>query len=357
MHRAFAFLSCTALISVLACSSSESTPEAQQGGGGAAGSGGATATGGTTGGGAGGTGGVTVTGGGAGSGGITVTGGSAGTGGITSTGGSAGTGGITVTGGSGGSGGIAGSGGVAGSGGASGSTTPDAAKDSPVVPNDGQACAIPASYTGTPFKALTIPGKIYLRDYDKGGPSVAFCRTAGATTPAACAQGIKLNDWCCTSVRCDQRGNPVCPVYRVDADNAGLSMMNAGEPDQDPAGKLISPFEAYISYTLTGEWLKFTVTVTEPGTYTITGFTAAPRPDQDPNPQVSLDFGCGITTGVFTIPPSICNVGAPCTEGYHVWLINKNLAEVTFPAAGTYLMTWTLVKSFFNPMYFEFIKK
>jgi hypothetical protein len=134
--------------------------------------------------------------------------------------------------------------------------------------------------------------------------------------------------------------------------------MNEGEPDIDQNGTSIVPFEPYISYTLTGEWLKFTVEVTEPGTYSITGFTAAPRIEQDPNPKVTFDFGCGITSGTVTIPPSICAPGATrCTEGYHVWLLNENLGEVTFPAAGKYLLTWTLTQSFFNPDYFEFIKK
>jgi hypothetical protein len=215
---------------------------------------------------------------------------------------------------------------------------------------------VPAGYTGTPFKALTIPGTIHLVDYDKGGVGVAFCHGAG-TTPATCG-GAKLNDWCCTSVRCDQRADPVCPPYRADADNAGLSMMNEGEPDQDPTGKSIVPFEPYISYTNTGEWLKLTVQVTQAGTYTISGLMAAPVPPQNETPQVSLDFGCGVTTGVFTVPSSVCTPTATrCTEGYHVWAMDQNLAEVTFPAPGTYLMTWTLVKSFMNPDYFVFTKK
>jgi hypothetical protein len=351
MKSSTLFVGSIALFLFVAACGASSTEDGGVGGaaggtGGSTAAGGATATGGSGGsiGGAAGTGGVSGGAGGVsgGAGGVT-----AGAGGVT-----AGAGGV-----SGGAGGVtAGAGGVTA--GAGGATNTDAGNDVSVIPSDGavQNC-VPADYTGTPFKALTIPGKIYLRDYDKGGPSVAFCRTAAATTPAACAQGIKLNDWCCTSVRCDQRGNPVCPIYRTDADNAGLSMMNNGEPDQDAAGKLVFPQEAYISYTLTGEWLKFTVDVIAAGTYTINGMTAAPRIDQDPNPQVRLDFGCGVTSGVFTIPPSICNAGAPCTEGYHVWLNNNNMGEVTFPAPGKYLMTFTLVKSFFNPMYFDFVKK
>jgi len=209
-------------------------------------------------------------------------------------------------------------------------------------------------YSGIPFKDLTIPGRIYWRDYDLGGPAVAFCHHPNVTTPAACAQGIKLDDWCCTRVRCDERQSPACPPYRTNEENAGLSHMNDGEPDQDPSGKLVYPQEGYLSYTVTGEWLKFTVNVSVAGTYYVSGMTAAPRPDQDPNPTISLDFGEGISTGIFTVPPSVCDRGAPCTEGYHVWQKNPNIAKVTFPTAGIYVMTFTLVKSFFNPLYFEF---
>jgi len=213
-----------------------------------------------------------------------------------------------------------------------------------------------STYTGTPFKDLIIPGRIYWRDYDQGGPGVAFCHHPKVTTPAECAQGIKLNDWCCTRVRCDERQSPACPPYRADADNAGLSHMNDGEPDQDPSGKLVEPQEGYLSYTVTGEWLVFTVNVSVAGTYNISGMTGAPRPDQDPNPTISLDFGQGITTGVFTIPPSVCDKGARCTEGYHVWQKNPNMAQVTLPTAGIYVMKFTLVQSYFNALYFEFTR-
>jgi len=211
-----------------------------------------------------------------------------------------------------------------------------------------------STYSGTPFKDLTIPGRIYFRDYDLGGPAVAFCHAPKVMTPAECAKGIKLDDWCCTRVRCDECLSPACPPYRANADNAGLSHMNDGEPDQDPSGKLISPQEAYISYTNTGEWLMFTINVSVAGTYNISGMTAAPRPDQSPNPLISFDFGQGVTTGVFTVPPSVCDPGARCTEGYHVWQMNSNMAQVMVPKAGVYVMKFTLEKSYFNPLYFEF---
>ena len=105
---------------------------------------------------------------------------------------------------------------------------------------DGGVNIIPAGYTGTPFVENVIPGFIYTANYDKGGPGVAYCHSATATTPTTCANGIKLSDWCCsnsnaqmTGARCDQRNmaKGPCPLYRPDNDNAGLSHMNLGEVD------------------------------------------------------------------------------------------------------------------------------
>lgn len=36
--------------------------------------------------------------------------------------------------------------------------------------------------------------------------------------------------------------------------------------------------------------------------------------------------------------------------------MNMNMATVTFPAPGTYVMTFTLVTSFLNPGYWQFTK-
>jgi hypothetical protein len=141
-------------------------------------------------------------------------------------------------------------------------------------------------------------------------------------------------------------------------DNAGLCHMNTGEPDDDTMGNPIAPADVYPCYTNTGEWINITVTVTEAGTYSISALMGAPRPDQNAQPFVRLDFGGGcITTGSFPIPPSICaTTDMHCTEGYHVWQMNNNLAQVTFTTAGTYLMTFNLTMSFLNADYFVFTK-
>jgi hypothetical protein len=215
---------------------------------------------------------------------------------------------------------------------------------------------VPAGYTGMPFKALTIPGTIYLSDYDTGGPGVAWCHAPGATG-AACGNGTKNPpDWCCTGRGCNQQA-PVCPPYRTGADNAGLSHMNTAEPDDYPNGMPVSPYFPYLSYSVTGEWFKYTVQVLEAGTYSIGGLMAAPRPPQNVAPTVSFDFGGGVTTGIFTVPSSLCGNPDPgCTEGYHVWQMDSGMATVAIPAPGTYLMTFTLVSSFLNPGYVTFTK-
>jgi len=221
---------------------------------------------------------------------------------------------------------------------------------------------VPPGYGGTPFTLNTIPGTIHSSDYDTGGPSVAYCHAPGATG-TACANGRTLTDWCCTTKLCNQStavgpdGGLICPPYRSGLDNGGLSHMNTAEPDDYPNGTPVSPYFPYLSYSVTGEWFKYTVVVLEAGTYSVGGLHGAPRPPQNAAPTVSLDFGGGITTGVFTVPSSVCGNPDPgCTEGYHVWQNDDKMATVTFPAAGTYVMTFNLVSSFFNPGYWVFTK-
>lgn len=95
-------------------------------------------------------------------------------------------------------------------------------------------------------------------------------------TGTPCVQGSNTN------------GN--CP------DNAGLSHMTTGEPDDYPNGMPVNPYFPYLSYSVTGEWFKYTVQVLEAGTYSISGLDGAPRPPQNDTPTVSLDFGGGIVS-------------------------------------------------------------
>jgi hypothetical protein len=170
----------------------------------------------------------------------------------------------------------------------------------------------------------------------------------------------------------------LCPIYRADSDNAGLSHMNQGAPDDyavsgpswAPSAEgpvLTGPMvtagtpapqdahttteqDVYLSHTQSGEWAKYTVQVLEAGKYAVGGFLAVP-----PTTTVSLDFGNGITTGTLALPTSPC-AWTGCTSTFHSWNILSNLATVTFPVAGTYLMTFTIVNNALNPNYFTFTK-
>jgi hypothetical protein len=247
------------------------------------------------------------------------------------------------------------------------------ASDTAALPN-----MVPATYSGTPFNALTIPGTIYLADYDKGGVGVAYCSN-NMETGSACAGGLMLTDWCCGNDKsCDERAQPtVCPVYRADDDNAGLSHMNLGEPDlyaatqpswvPGPNGPTLTgpmvtagtpvPQDAnatmerdvYLSHVDATQWVKYTVNVEEPGAYSIGGFMGAPA-----GASAALDFGNGIGTGTFPLPVSPCP-SAGCSM-YHSWSAAGHIAEVNFPSAGTYLMTLTVETFRFNLQYLTFTK-
>jgi hypothetical protein len=250
--------------------------------------------------------------------------------------------------GSGGAGGAAtGSGGAGAGGAAGGGRATDGGSNADAPLSDASIDGVPADYLGKPFAALQIPGKIHLADYDLGGAGIAYCHG----NPNDCAAGIKMNDWCCGPGKgCDQRTDPACPPYRPNNDNAGLCHMNTGEPDNTTTGQPYAPYYPYLCYMATGEWTKYTVQVTEAGTYYIGGAMAVPA-----GTSISLDFGAGITTGVFTLPASptaMCR----CPESYHSWETVDGLATVTFASPGTYVMKMTLVSQQFNPEYLSFTK-
>jgi len=242
-----------------------------------------------------------------------------------------------------------GSGGASGSAGsgAAGSTTDGGSATADAALPDGAVNGVPADYKGKPFKVLQIPGNIHMADYDLGGVAVAYCHGNAND----CAAGIKMNDWCCGPGKgCDQRTDPTCPPYRPNNDNAGLCHMNVGEPDNTPTGQPYAPYYPYLCYMATGEWAKYTVQVIQAGTYAIGGAMAVPA-----GTSIELDFGNGVTTGTITLPTSPTAM-CMCPETYHSWETVNNIGMVTFPAAGTYVMTMRLVSQQFNPEYFSFTK-
>jgi hypothetical protein len=156
--------------------------------------------------------------------------------------------------------------------------------------------------------------------------------------------------------------------------------MNAGEPDNyassgpswvagangptltGPAvklGTLVTPQDVYPCYLISptsGDpspaplWIKYTVQVTEPGTFSIGAFAGV-----FPGTSFSFDFGGGITSGTVPIPASP-TAGCNCPETFHSWQMYENLGVVTIPVAGLYVLTFSLLTHELNPDYFTFTK-
>jgi hypothetical protein len=232
------------------------------------------------------------------------------------TGGSAGSGG--AAGGSGGGGGAAGS---AGSSGAAGSGNSGGAVDPGNLPN-----MIPQGYTGKPFGGTpqTIPGKIEIEKYDTGGAGVAFQADLGGDFNK-CGFTRTGND--ALKLQCTGQQGP-----------QDLTTPGCG---QEPAGSI------YLGYIGAGNWYKYTVNVTQAGTYVISGHEGVAG-----NTQMQFTFTDAVKTAALTLPSTDkCN-----HEAYHVWQTQDNLGEITLQP-GKYVLTITVVAAAMNLDWFAFTKK
>lgn len=207
---------------------------------------------------------------------------------------------------------------------------------------------VPADYKGTPFAALKIPGRINACDYDRGGAGVAWCHD-----PGNCAAGTVTGDY-------PQASGVYRPPMPADAkmcsgaacdDNVGVCRMNTAKPDNTITGQPMPATDTYLCYSTAGQWTKYTVVVEQAGTYAIGGVMAVPPSGGGAN----LSFGNDITSGNLSLAVTP-NTNSGSGENYHSWDERSNLGSVTFPAAGTYVMTFTQV-SRFNADAFTFTKQ
>ncbi len=193
---------------------------------------------------------------------------------------------------------------------------------------EGSVHDIPDGYAGTAFNGVMaqIPGTVYARNYDTGGEGIGFHH------PYA----TNCNDW------------PAgMSMYRTGTDCVGLSV--EGALDVSVTGAPANYGDIYISYTSPGQWLKYTVEVTEAATYAITGSVGTPMC------SVSFSFSGDppVATGTVAVPASI-DLAAPDHDMYHVWGTD-NLGMVTLPP-GVYVMTFTIVTAQGNFDNFTFTK-
>jgi len=191
---------------------------------------------------------------------------------------------------------------------------------------DGTTNHVPSDYAGKPYTGTpqVIPGTIQAATYDiapNGAKDVTFSYS----------------------------GTPKSTSYRTSPDSIGLAAFGKGHVSI--TGQPEAPDQVYVGWTGTGEWLKYTVQVKEPGTYLFGGKFAAGAKGA----KVSVTFTPDLTTGPVEVPTTAGY--QPGVEVYHVWETLDHLAEINLPA-GTYVMTFKIeAVAGLNLDYFTFTKK
>jgi hypothetical protein len=251
--------------------------------------------------------------------------GSAGASGVAGASGSAGAGvaGATGTAGAAGAGTAGAAGGTAGAGtaGAAGSATDGGTKMDASSGTDGPN-QVPAVYTGKPLGGTpqAIPGMIQIESYDTGGSGVAY-KASGTGHGSLCGvTRTDLIDLNCTG----QAGSPT-------------------DQTQGTCAKLTN--DVYLGYIATGDWLNYTVNVTEAGTYAISSHAGVAG-----TTKLMFTFTPTVKTAALTLPgTSGCNV-----ESYHVWAV-QNLGTIALEP-GTYVMRLDFVAAGLNIDWVAFTK-
>ena len=172
--------------------------------------------------------------------------------------------------------------------------------------------AVPAGYTGTPFKgtAATLPGRVDFENYDEGGQNVTW--RVDDHTGNFGVGGCAANN------------------YRPDLPHPQLCLTNnATEVDTYSAGPLMGqkypsdamPQSIYIGYTHAVDWVKLTVNVTTAGMYKVSS-TWGSEPGGADAIQFQISFNDVVKA----------DVKLPGTGGYHNWIAYPDFATVTLDA-------------------------
>jgi Carbohydrate binding module (family 6) len=195
--------------------------------------------------------------------------------------------------------------------------------DAPAVDGPNQ---VPPDYMGKPLGGAPqrIPGKIEIENYDTGGEGVAY------HDKQVMAHG------------------QLCGVSRTDVIDLNCTAQPGSPRDKNAVGCADEPAgEEYLGYIGTGDWLRYTVTVAEAGSYVISGHEGV----AGNNVQVMFTFTPTMKTGPVTLPAT----GGCAVEAYHVWATHNNLATIALQP-GTYVMQLDMVNAAMNLDWFAFTK-
>lgn len=172
-------------------------------------------------------------------------------------------------------------------------------------------------YKGKPYSDVvcqgapqTIPGKLQCEYYDLGGEGVAYHDTdtinsgSGRLNPA---DGSYLNEF-----RINEAVDISYTKFREPAiDN---NAYNFAEPEKD---------QLYVGWTAPGEWTKYTVSITEAGSYKIgLMFTS------NQNGKISISVNDLDATGPIAIPTTFVEADSVAWRQWHHWNYIDDIAKI-----------------------------
>jgi hypothetical protein len=197
-------------------------------------------------------------------------------------------------------------------------------------------------YKGKPYSDVvyksgpqSIPGKLQCEYYDFGGEGVAFHDTdtinsgSGRLNPA---DGSYLNEF-----RINEAVDISFTKFRDPAvDN---NAYNFTEPEKD---------QLYVGWTAPGEWTKYTVTVTEAGTYKLgLMFTS------NQNGRISISVNDLNSTGPIAIPTTFVEADSVPWRQWHHWNYIDDIAKIDLKEG---LQTITIHTVETGQMNYDYIK-
>ena len=196
-------------------------------------------------------------------------------------------------------------------------------------------------YTGTPYSdaqykggAQILPGKLQCEYYDFGGEGVAFHDSdsinsgSGRLNPA---DGSYLHEF---------RMNEAVDISYTKFQDPPIdnNAFNLVEPKKD---------QLYIGWTKPGEWTKYTVKVTESGTYQLgIMFTS------NKNGKISIAVNDKDDTGLITLPSTANEKETVPWRNWHHWNYLDNIAQIILKKG---IQTITLHTEEFGDMNYDYI--
>jgi Carbohydrate binding module (family 6) len=192
---------------------------------------------------------------------------------------------------------------------------------------------IPKSYAGKAWIKQSIPGRIECEAYDRGGESVAYHDTDSINNGSG-----KLNP---------VNGNPL-NEFRMH-EGPDISYTKSGNIDNNPYNVSEPELnQLYIGWTKPGEWLNYTVEVTNSGRYRLSlKYTA------NGDGAIALDLDEEKLAGPLKITSTHNDADTVAWRQWHHWNKLDSLSSIQL-SKGTHLLTLHIVEN--GNMNFDYLE-